>query len=390
MDLSWGDAHAAFREEVRDFLVGHWSRADLSDAEKVREFRVAAVERGYLYRNVPRRFGGSEQIPDVLKAQIIREEFARVRAPTEIAGVGTEMLVPTLLEWGEPWQQEHFIPKTIAGDYVWAQGYSEPGAGSDLASLRTRAQLVGDEWVINGQKIWTTRAHLARFMFALVRTEPGVEPKHAGISYLLLDLHQPGIEIRPLKQITGASGFCEVFFTDARTPADWIVGKRGEGWKVSKSTLKHERSMISNAVGYADKFGKLLRLAQLVQRNGRPAIQDAEIRQRLARLEGYVRAHQYSSYRQLTRSAMGAEPGLIGLMNKLVSTNLGHEMAKIALDLLGDDGLRMPAAKGGKVRGNEKWIELYFGSLGVSIAGGASNIQRNIIAERGLGLPRED
>jgi len=390
MELSWGKQYEAFREEVKSFLAGNWSAGRDKDAAAVRALRAQAVQHGYLYRNVPRRLGGSEQPPDVLKAQIIRDEFARVRAPMEVGGMGMEMLVPTLLERGEPWQQEYFIPPTVAGEVLWAQGYSEPGSGSDLASLRTRGELQGDEWVINGQKIWTTRAHLARYMFALVRTEPGVEPKHAGISYLLIDLKQPGIEVRPLRQLTGASGFCEVFFTDARTPANWIVGRRGEGWSVSKSTLKHERSSIGNATAYAERFAKLLHLARRAERNGRPAIENPEIRQRLARLEGYVLSNQYSSWRQLTRNAQGAEPGLIGLMNKLVATNLGHDMARLAADLVGDDALRMPAVKGDSTRGNEKWIEQYFGSLGVAIAGGTSNIQRNIIAERGLGLPRGD
>src|SRR5438105_9036769 len=166
MELSWGKHYEDFRGEVKDFLAGHWAKGRDKDPAALKAFRAQAVEHGYLYRNVPRRFGGSEQAPDVLRAQIIRDEFARVRAPMEIGGIGMDMLVPTLLERGEPWQQEKFIPATVSGEVLWAQGYSEPGSGSDLASLRTRGELQGDEWVINGQKIWTTRAHLARYMFA--------------------------------------------------------------------------------------------------------------------------------------------------------------------------------------------------------------------------------
>ncbi|MDX9698179.1 MAG: acyl-CoA dehydrogenase family protein [Rhodocyclaceae bacterium] len=386
MELGLSDEYEAYRAEVRDFVRQNWKPT--TDAAAIKAFRLAAIDKGYLYRNVPKRFGGSEQPADVLKAKVIREEFTSVRAPLEVGGISTDMLVPTLLEKGEEWQKELFVPKTIAGEYLWAQGYSEPGSGSDLASLRTRAELVGDEWVINGQKIWTTRAHLADYMFLLVRTEPDAPTKHEGISYLLLDLKQPGVEIRPLKQMTGGTGFSEVFFTNARTPGNWIVGKRGEGWLVSKSTLKHERNMMGGADKYTTMFSKLVHMARKVQRNGRPAIEDPDMRQRLARVEGYILSHQYSSARQLTKTIYQKEPGIVGMMNKLVTTNIGHDIARIAQDLMGDDGLLMPGFAGS--RGNEKWVEHFMGSLGVAIAGGTSNIQRNIIAERGLGLPREE
>ena len=218
MDLSYGADYETFREQVREFVAAHWSRKDARDSQRIAEFRLRATEAGYLYRNIPRRFGGSEQPADVLRAQVIQEEFSRKRAPMEAAGNGVRMLVPTLLECGAEWQQEKFIPPTVRGEIDWAQGYSEPGSGSDLASVRTRGELVDGEWIVNGQKIWTSRAHLCRYMFALVRTEPDA-PKHQGISYLLLDLHQPGVTIRPLKQITGQSTFNEVFFDDVRTPA---------------------------------------------------------------------------------------------------------------------------------------------------------------------------
>lgn len=385
MELGLGEEYEAYRAQVIEFLRDHWRPT--TDALAIKQWRLAAIDRGYLYRNVPKRFGGSEQPADVLKAQIIREAFARARAPMEVGGPGTDILVPTLLERGEPWQQERFIAATVAGDLLWAQGYSEPGAGSDLASLRTRAVLDNDDWVINGQKIWTTRAHLAQFMFMLVRTEPDADIKHAGISYLLLDLKQPGVEIRPLKQMTGSSGFSEVFFTDARTPANWIVGGRGEGWQVSKSTLKHERNSIGGADKYATMFDKLISLARKVRQGDQPAIADPAIRLRLARLQGAIMSHQYSSFRQMTRDIHRKDSGAVALMNKLVTTDLGHEISRIAQDLIGDDSLLLTS---GAHRGNEKWVDQLMGSLGVSIAGGTSNIQRNIIAERGLGLPRDE
>ncbi|MBV1901400.1 MAG: acyl-CoA dehydrogenase family protein [Kordiimonadaceae bacterium] len=388
MDLSYGKENEEFRVHVRAFLKEHWPAAS-ADKDKIVQFRMAAVEAGYMYRNIPKVFGGAEQPVDVLKAQVIREEFESFRAPQGIRGVGVEMLVPTLLECGSKEQKEKFISATISGKYKWCQGYSEPGSGSDLASLRTKAVLDGDNWVINGQKIWTSHARQADYMFALVRTEPN-EKKHAGISYLLIDLKQPGITIRPLKQITGDSQFNEVFFDDATTPADWIVGERGQGWDVSRTTLKHERNMIGGSAKLRATFEKLVSLAKETSRGTRPAIEDPEVRQWLVKLEGYVMAHEYSGYQQLTKNLKGESPGIIGLMNKLSTTNIGHETARIAMDLIGEDGLCMPPKRvPGKRVGNAKWVNQYFGSLGVAIAGGTSNIQRNIIAERGLGLPRD-
>lgn len=394
MDLRYSQEYEAYRQELQSFLAGHWPPsgefAALKRCEQEAWFRTRAVEAGYMYRSVPKAYGGAEQAADVLKAQIIREEFARVRAPGEIPGVGTAMVVPTLLECGTEDQKQRFIAKTLTGEYLWAQGYSEPNAGSDLASLKTRGELIGGEWVINGQKTWSTLAQYARYMFVLVRTEPVAAGKHAGISYLLLDLKQPGVTIRPLKQVTGGSEFCEVFFDNAKTPADWIVGARGEGWRVSKSTLSHERSALGGAATSVTLFEKLLELARQSTLNGRPAIDDPVLRERLAILDGYVRAHLYSSYRQLSMTAHGQDVGPVTLMNKLINTNLGHEVARIAKDLLGERLLLSPPQEGRRGAGAEKWLSQFMGSLGMAIAGGTSNIQRNIIAERGYDLPRDD
>ncbi|MBM4335898.1 MAG: acyl-CoA dehydrogenase [Deltaproteobacteria bacterium] len=393
MDLSYSAEYEAFRAEVAGFLAGSWplkgAEAELPSEQKAALFRGRAIEAGYLARSIPKRYGGSQQAPDVLKAQIIREEFFRARAPGDLAGIGPSMLVPTLLEKGAEWQKEKFIGPTMRGEIVWCQGYSEPGSGSDLASLQTRAEIVGNEWVINGQKIWTSGAHVADYMFCLCRTERDA-PKHAGISYLLLAMKQPGIEVRPLRQMTGASDFNEVFFSDARTPLDWIVGKRGEGWIVSRTTLKHERNMIGDAATTVTMFQGLVSLAKRSLRDGRPALDDPGIRQRIVQLEGYVRSHQYSGYRQLTKAAKAQDPGRVGLMNKLMSTNLGQEMAKIALDLIGDDGLLEPTERRlGAPRENGQWVGQFLWSLGSAVAGGTANIQRNVIGERGLGLPRD-
>jgi alkylation response protein AidB-like acyl-CoA dehydrogenase len=394
MDLSYGPEYEEFRGEVREFLKANWPQrageAELPKPQRARRFRERAVEAGYLLRWIPRAYGGSEQPSDALRASILREEFTRVRAPQEPRGIGMMMLVPTLLEKGAEWQKQKFVPPTAMDEMHWCQGYSEPGSGSDLASLKTRAELVGEEWVIHGQKIWTTNAVEADYMFCLCRTEPDA-PKHAGISYLLVPMKQPGVEVRPLRQMNGSADFNEVFLTGARTPKDHIVGARGEGWLVSRATLKHERAGIGNAEMAVMTLMGVVHLAKTRLRNGRPAIEDAEIRQRLIALEGMVRAHEYSGYRQLSRAARGKDVGPVGLMNKLVSTNIGNEVAKLAIDLLGDDGLLDPTAQTGlELPGPQRsWLSQYMYSLGIAIAGGTANIQRNVIGERALGLPRD-
>jgi alkylation response protein AidB-like acyl-CoA dehydrogenase len=393
MDLSYGEAYEAFRSEVKAFLAENWpargAEADLSLNEQVDRFREKAIDAGYLARAIPRKYGGSEQEADVLKAAVIREEFRKGRAPGDPIGLGVALLVPTLLEKGTEWQKEKFIGPTIRGHMRWCQGYSEPGAGSDLASVQTKAELAGDEWVINGQKIWTSGAHLADYCFGLVRTEPEAS-KHAGISYMLIDMKQPGVEVRPLKQMTGTAGFSEVFFTDAKTPKDWIVGKRGEGWIVSRTTLKHERSGLLNVEQASALLRPLVELARRTERNGRPAIEDPEIRQRLVQVEGYMRANEYSLVHRLSKAAKGQEVGRIQLMAKLIRTDIQQEAGKLAYDLLGDDALLAAGERRlNDPEDNAGWVAIYMGSLGGAIAAGSSNIQRNIIGERGLGLPRD-
>ncbi len=391
MDLSYSAEYEEFRGEVKAFLARSWplegSEAELSRRAQHRLFRQRAIEAGYLGRAIPRRFGGSEQPPDVFKAAIIEEELSHAGAPGEIGGGGMGMLVPTLLEHASEELSRRFIPPTLLGDLHWCQGYSEPGAGSDLASLKTRAELVGDEWVINGQKIWTSGAREAGYMFCLCRTEPDA-PKHAGISYLLIPMEQPGIEVRPLKQMTGDADFNEVFFSDARAPAANIVGKRGEGWLVARTTLKHERNMIGNAVAIRRLFDSLVRLARERQLSG-----DPHIRQQLGELEGHVAAQEYSFYRQMTCAARGENPGPVVFMNKLNSTTLTLRISRLALDLLGEEGLAAPSTNetimSDAPKGPGGWVSHGMWALGLHIGGGTANVQRNIIGERTLGLPRD-
>ncbi len=396
MDLRFSEEYEDFRAEVKAFLADNWppkaDEAELEPAENRVRFRRRAIAACYHARGIPRNYGGSEQPSDVLKGVIIREEFGKARAPLDPPGNGLGLLVPTLLEHGAEEQKTRYIEPTLTGELYWCQGYSEPGSGSDLASLQTKAELVGDEWVINGQKIWTTGAKQADMIFMLCRTEPDA-PKHAGISYLLVDMNQPGIDVRPLKQLDGAAHFNEVFFDDARTPADQIVGKRGEGWTVSRSTLKHERNSIGGGQGSVRDFESLLRLARDTVCDGRPALQEPTVRQRLAEIEGYVRAHEYSGYRQLTCDAREQDSGLVGTMNKLVASDIFKMIARLGYDLIDDYGLRAPSAgrPPGAPRPDRRlnWVGGLINSIGKTLGGGTSNIQRNVIGERGLGLPRD-
>lgn len=390
MDLEYGKDAEDYRSAVRAFLSANWQPGDRRGGDLkdyIRDFRRQAVDAGYLYRSVPKRYGGAEQSVDVVRGQVIREEFSRARAPMEVGGNGINMTVPTLLEKGTEEQRDLFIRKTLEGEYIWGQGYSEPGSGSDLASVRTRGELSADgsTWTINGQKIWTSQGRNATHMFMLVRTEPDA-PKHEGITYLLLDLNQPGVTRRPIRQMTGAKNetFYEFFFDNAQTPVSWQVGERGNGWQVSRTTLKHERASIGGADGLGKQFAKLVDLARETGRLSDPLVRD-----RLAEIEGSVMAHRYSSYRIFSHQAAGEDAGSIQLMMKLLLTEIGHNIALLAQELIGEAGLEQPSEAGGGQRGPNKWLDQIMGSLGNSIAGGASNIQRNIIGERGLGLPRD-
>jgi alkylation response protein AidB-like acyl-CoA dehydrogenase len=400
MDLSYSAEYEGFRQELRQFLVANWTDQDRAEhgaddvivgriarpGSRVTEFRLAAIEAGLFYRNVPRRWGGGEQPFDPLRSKIIREELKAVGAPREMVGQGPSMLVPTLLEHGTDEQKEKFVRSTLLGQTLWCQGYSEPGAGSDLASLRTKAELDGDHWVVNGQKIWTSNAEDADWMFCLVRTEVG-KPRHDGISYLLIEMNSPGIDVRPLRQITGDADFSEVFFDNVRVPASNIVGERGQGWIVSRSTLKHERALIGDTEINRRSMDGLVFIASTLERKGKPAIKDPVIRDRLVELESRLLAHEYHSMRLLTMQSKGQEAGLAGIVPKLAGTQLTYDMGKAAMDIMASGGSLAPGEDSAPAGG--MFVTAYYWALGVLIAGGTANIQRNIIAERGLGMPRD-
>ena len=399
MDLRHSPEHEAFRAEARAFLRDAWppkgEEAALPLERQHALFRERAVARGYLFREIPRRYGGSEQPNDAILDAILLEEFAASGVPGSLPSVGPAMVAPTLLEWGSDGQKERFIPPTLRHEILWCQGYSEPGAGSDLASLQSRAELTGSEWVIHGHKVWTSLAGEADWMFGLFRTEPGAA-KHAGISYLLVPMKQPGVAVAPLRQMNGGAEFYEVTFDGARTSADNLLGQRGDGWKVSRSTLVHERKMIGDPNYIRRLFNGLVDLARRSPRAGRPALEDPGIRRRLSRLEGALLAQEYTNLRQLSASAKGEFMKVMTpmLVTKLHSTNLTQELTRLAVDLIGGEALVMPNDE--EARGytipeltSGAWLSQSMFTIATSIAGGASNIQRNIIGERVLGLPRD-
>jgi alkylation response protein AidB-like acyl-CoA dehydrogenase len=392
MDLTYDREHEAFRQEVRQFLAdnaGHYPKpfGVNRPTDEARAWQAKLIARGYAARTVPVAYGGYGAEPDLLKSHIIAEEFARAKAPWGFVNQGISMFVPTLLELGTEEQKRRWIAPTLRGEIVWCQGYSEPGAGSDLASLKTSAVDDGDDFVINGQKIWTTTAHAADMMFCLVRTEPDAPNKYLGISYLIFSMRTPGIEVRPLKTMTGASEFNEVFFTDVRVPKTQIVGERGQGWAVSSATLTHERGMLGDPNASTARMNSILELMKTETLDGVPVIDLPVFRDRAMRLQGQVLAMQYHGMRLLSASAHGHDAGLARMIVKLRATEINYQLSALAVDAMGELGLL--TNESALARSHGVWSKRNMFDLGMIIGGGTAQIQKNIIAERGLGLPRE-
>ena len=387
MDLAYGPRYEAFRAEVRDFTARFAARAPRGQGMAAsREWQQLLLEHGYAARTIPREYGGYGAEPDILESRIIGEEFIAAGLPMGMSGQGISMLVPTLLELGTEAQKKEWIGPTIRGEVLWCQGYSEPGSGSDLASLTTHAVEDGDDFLINGQKIWTSSAHFSDMIFCLVRTEPD-KPKHHGISYLLFSMKTPGIEVRPLVTMTGQAEFNEVFFTDVRVPKSQIVGERGQGWQVANATLKYERGMLGDPNQAGTRFQQLVEMVKTETVDGQRLIDSPVWRDRLAKLQARVLAMQFHGLRLLTARLRGENPGVAGLIVKLMGCELNHQLAGFAIDALGELGVLYDGSPHLRAGGN--WQRNYMFDLGLIIGGGTAQIQKNIISERGLGMPRE-
>ena len=395
MDFEFTPEQEAFRREVRGWLVANLPEdLKIDDAqderiapnraifERRRAWQKKLYAAGYAGLAWPREYGG--RAATFIDQLIWDEEYGRARGPVLPGYLGLNMCGPTLMQWGTDAQKSHYLKRILAADDIWCQGYSEPGAGSDLANLSTRAVDQGDYFLVSGQKICTSGAQYANRIFMLARTDPGA-PKHKGISYLLLDMKSPGIEVRPLVTMNGHAHFNEVFFDNVQVPKENLVGKVNEGWKVAMTTLSYERSSAGGG-GHRVQVERLAALAKTVQIGGHPAWDEAWVRQRLTELLIECEAAKYARLRTFTRILKGLPPGPEGSMLKLFGSEVGVRIARFSTELLGGYGLLgEPTAV---VPDAPRWLNRVLSSRQYTIAGGTSEIQHNIIAERTLGLPK--
>jgi alkylation response protein AidB-like acyl-CoA dehydrogenase len=393
MDFNFTPEDEALRKELRAWLeVNAPGKGMLVDAEGFAEedenhwaTRIAWARKlhqgGWVGIDWPKEYGGRGAT--ILQTIVYHEELARAGAPLPYLGTGLTLIGPTLMHWGSEEQRKRFIPKILSCDEIWCQGYSEPNSGSDLASLQTRAVEDGDDFVVNGQKVWTSGAHHSDWIFLLVRTDPNA-PRHKGISYLLVDMRSPGIVVRPLVQMTGRKGFNEVFFEDVRVPKKNLVGEANQGWQVAITTLMFERRGGGSPI--TGQIRDLARLAKQLKRGGATASEDSNVRQKIAELYCEAEALKYSGFRQLTRRLKGLPPGPEGSMIKLVSTELNLRIQLFAMELLGPYSQFEYQSEYAIDQG--KWSFRMLSARASTIAGGSNQIQHNIIGERVLGLPK--
>lgn len=344
------------------------------------------ADKGWGVPTWPAEYGGGGRSP--AEARVLQQEMARIGAWNPIGGLGVMMFGPTLLEYGTEAQKSRHIPPIARGDLAWCQGFSEPGSGSDLASLQTRAEDKGDHYLVNGQKVWTSGAHLADWCFCLVRTDPSAK-KHEGISFILIDMKTPGVEARPIKLIAGSSPFCETFFTNVTVPKENLVGTLNGGWSIAKRLLQHERESLSTGTGNSGMFGlgaPLLDLARTyvgTDRNGR--IADADLRARLAIHDMDRHAYQLTAARMAAESRSNQGPSPVTSIMKNASTRIGQEQAELTIEIMGAQALGW---EGDGFSAEElSAVRNWLGGKASTIAGGSHEIQNNIISKRILGLP---
>jgi alkylation response protein AidB-like acyl-CoA dehydrogenase len=406
MDLNYPPEAEAFRVEVREWLHQHlpvdYGEPGFfaSQAERVefhRKWTDQLYKGGWICASWPKEYGGRGL--STMESVVLAEEFARAGAPMRADFFGDTLVGPTILRWGTEEQKTFFLPKILSGEIAWCQGFSEPDAGSDLASLRTRAELDGDEWVINGQKVWTTQAHHADYIFLLTRTDPEAE-KHAGISYLLVPMLQDGIDIRPITQIDGSAEFTEVFFNNARCPKDNVVGGVNNGWKVAMTTLGFERG-TSATTGHRRFQKELDAIFEIARRTGQS--RNPVIRQELAKAWTKVKIMEINGWRTLTSTLRGdSSTAALGATNKMYWSEYHRDVMELAMDVLGMEGQVLSGS--GDVEGFVQGVghrttrrgypvsamqAAFFFSRSETIWGGTAQIQRNIVGERVLGLPKE-
>jgi alkylation response protein AidB-like acyl-CoA dehydrogenase len=383
MDFHLTPDEQAFRDEVRAFLDELLPPGrHPSDPEFLSTWQRRVREKRWVGFSWPREVGGGGG--SIMQQVILKEEMAKRRAPAlGTCFMGLAWVGPAILSYGTEAQKQRFIPDILDGKVQWCTGYSEPGSGSDLASLQCRAVRDGDHYVVSGQKIWTSIAMWSQWMILLVRTDPAAQGKHDGITCLLVEMDSPGLTVRPIRNMSGTSMFAEVFLDDVRVPIEQRLGAEGEGWKVTVSALAHERSSIAEVEGLLRKLDELVELARASTKNGRPALDDDGIRRRIARFETRIAAMRMNGMRFLTKQLKGEPLGADTSINKLHRAVLEIEMGDLALEIQGSDGALEQEIDGGR------WQRFALSWPEVVIGGGTPNIQRNIIAERVLGLPKD-
>lgn len=393
MDFQYSAEQEAYRAKVRSWLEAN-QPAPLRDTEKegandetlwkrLKEWHKRLYKAGWMGLTWPKEYGG--QAATFIEQVIFQQELGRLNLPFGCNVLGVIMTGPALMQWGTEEQKKRYLEPILSGDEIWCEGMSEPGAGSDLASIQMRAVLEGDSFIVNGQKVWTTIAHRSDFCQLFVRTDPEL-PKHKGMSCLLVDMKAPGVTVKPLKQISGDSDFNEIFFEDVRVPKENLLGPVNMGWQVLVATLMHERFGIGETLGGSEQLlTHIIALAKQCKLNGKTAYEDPAVRQQIAQFACEVAAKKYNGLRSLTKRLKGQLPGAEASISKLVSTELSQRMVKYATRLLGEYALlerRSPFAPDGD------WLRRILASESMTIAGGTSAVQRNMIGERILGLPK--
>jgi alkylation response protein AidB-like acyl-CoA dehydrogenase len=402
MDISYPPEAEQFRARVRAFLTEHlpadWAglgALEEDERERFREqWRRTLADNGMLAVSWPEQYGGAGLT--LVEQVVLAEEFAKAGAPqgSENDAFGIGMLGNTLIHLGTEEQKQHYLPRILSGEQRWCQGYSEPEAGSDLAGLRTAAVLDGDEWVINGQKTWTSSGHTADHIFVLARTDFDA-PKHKGITFLLVPMDQPGVEVRPITNMAGYALFNEVFFTDARTASHEVVGGVNDGWRTAMALLGFERGVTAttDAIRFRADLDRLLALAR-----ERGLTADPRIRERLAWCHGRVEVMRFRGYQALTRSLAGHRPGPESAISKIIWSEYAQAYTELAMEILGPEAVTMAGQRTGGLlqmpeHGTENsarsWVETFMSARAGTIYAGSSQVQRNIIGEQLLGLPKE-
>ena len=395
MDLNYTPEDVAFRKQVRAWLGQNLPADPLRGLAERKVWHRKLYEAGYLGMGWPKEYGGQGARP--MEQAIVADEMARSGAPSPTNGLGLGIVGPTIVVHGNEWQKKRYLQKILTAEEMWCQLYSEPNSGSDLASLKTSAEDKGDHFVVNGQKIWTSGGKVADWGLLLARTDSKVA-KHKGISCFLMSMRQPGVEVRPLKQMTGSSEFCEVFMTEARVEKENQIGRLGEGWAIANTTLGYERGgrSLARISGYASQYHRLVGAARRLKRHGKALIESPLIRQKLGKIWADLEVERYNALRILTQLEKGEHPGAGGSLTKLSYSEFEKRFMEVAQEILGAYGqltdgappelaLEIDTAVGDQ----GTWAYAFLWSRAGTIYAGSSEIQKNVIGERILGLPKE-